>query len=38
MTGCSFCIGGKEVHFMNAVYWINRPAGPRYVVDIVWLD
>ncbi|MFF5494489.1 hypothetical protein [Streptomyces aquilus] len=30
-------IRSASVGQLTAVYWINRPAGRLYVVDIVWL-
>jgi hypothetical protein len=30
-------VRGAAVGQLTAVYWINRPAGRLYVIDIVWL-
>ncbi|MFJ4569064.1 hypothetical protein ACIP4U_36510 [Streptomyces caelestis] len=30
-------VRAASVGHLTAVYWINRPAGRLYVVDIVWL-
>jgi hypothetical protein len=30
-------VRSASVGQVTAVYWINRPAGRLYVVDIVWL-
>jgi hypothetical protein len=30
-------VRGAAVGQLTAVYWINRPAGRLYIIDIVWL-
>ncbi|MGA5207891.1 hypothetical protein [Streptomyces variegatus] len=31
-------VRSASVGQLTAVYWINRPAGRLYIVDVVWLD